>query len=32
VLLGVQSMKGGYFKEQFKIYRKYQKPQLARSV
>jgi len=29
VLFGVRSMKGGYFQEQFKSYRKYQKVQLA---
>ena len=29
VLFGVRSMKGGYFQEQFKSYRKYQKAQLA---
>jgi len=32
VLFAVQSMKGGYFREQFKSYRKYQKLQLAQSV
>lgn len=32
VLFAVQAMKGGYFREQFKSYRKYQKLQLAQSV
>jgi len=32
VLLGVKAMKGGYFREQFRSYREYQKPQLARSI
>jgi succinoglycan biosynthesis transport protein ExoP len=32
VLFAVQAMKGGYFREQFKSYRKYQKLQLAHSV
>jgi len=32
VLFAVTAMKGGYFREQFKSYRKYQKLQLARSV
>ncbi len=32
VLFAVKAMKGGYFREQFKSYRKYQKLQLARSV
>ena len=32
VLLGVRAMKGGYFEEQFKSYREYQKLQLARSI
>jgi capsular exopolysaccharide synthesis family protein len=31
-LLAVQAMKGGYFREQFKSFRKYQKLQLAQSV
>jgi capsular exopolysaccharide synthesis family protein len=29
VLLGVKSLKGGYFREQFKSYKEYQKPQLV---
>lgn len=32
VLFAVQAMKGGYFREQFRSYRKYQKLQLAHSV
>ena len=32
VLFAVKAIKGGYFHEQFKSYRKYQKLQLARSV
>ena len=32
VLLGVKVMKGGYFREQFRSYREYQKTQLARSI
>jgi len=32
VLFAVQAMKGGYFREQFKSFRKYQKLQLAQSV
>jgi Mrp family chromosome partitioning ATPase len=31
VLFGAQAMKGGYFRQQFKAYRKYLKPQLAAS-
>ncbi len=31
VLLGVKALKGGYFQEQFRSYRKYQQSQLARS-
>jgi Mrp family chromosome partitioning ATPase len=32
VLLGVRTMKGGYFQEQFKSYQEYQKLQLAHSI
>jgi receptor protein-tyrosine kinase len=32
VLLGVKAMKGGYFQEQFKSYKEYQKLQLASSI
>ena len=32
VLLAVKAMKGGYFREQFKSYREYQKLQLARTI
>ncbi len=32
VLFGVKAMKGGYFEEQFKSYRQYQKLQLAHSI
>ena len=32
VLLAVKAMKGGYFREQFKSYREYQKLQLARAI
>ncbi|HUV40732.1 MAG TPA: polysaccharide biosynthesis tyrosine autokinase [Sedimentisphaerales bacterium] len=31
VLLGVKALKGGYFQEQFRSYRKYQQPQPVRS-
>jgi capsular exopolysaccharide synthesis family protein len=31
-LFGAQAMKGGYFRQQFKAYRKYLKPQLAASA
>ncbi len=32
VLLGVKTLKGGYFREQFRSYREYQKLQLARPI
>ena len=32
VLFGAEAMKGGYFRQQFKAYRKYLKPQLAANV
>ena len=32
VLFAVRAMKGGYFKEQYKVYRKYHKLQLAHSI
>jgi len=32
VLFAVRAMKGGYFKEQYKVYRRYQKLQLAHSI
>jgi Mrp family chromosome partitioning ATPase/uncharacterized protein involved in exopolysaccharide biosynthesis len=32
VLFGVRSMKGGYFKEQFKAYQEYQKAQFAKTA
>jgi len=32
VLFAVRAMKGGYFKEQYKVFRRYQKLQLAHSV
>ncbi len=32
VLLGVKTLKGGYFREQFRSYRQYQKLQLARPI
>jgi len=32
VLFAVKAMKGGYFHEQFRSYREYQKPQLARTT
>ena len=32
VLFAVRAMKGGYFREQFKSYQKYQQIQLAKSV
>jgi hypothetical protein len=32
VLVAVQPMKGGYFREQFKAYREYQKLQMANAV
>jgi len=32
VLLAVKALKGGYFHEQFRSYREYQKPQLARAT
>ena len=31
VLLGAEALKGGYFRKEFKAYRKYLKPQLAAS-
>jgi Mrp family chromosome partitioning ATPase len=31
VLFGAEAMKGGYFRQQFRAYRKYLKPQLAAS-